>query len=262
MAFCPKCQQEYDPAIVLCQKCGGELGDLPGAEGVANTEIVRLISLTAVSDVVEASMLQGALESQGIHPRLVHHILPAHGDILRDWSTRDWGDLRVPEDELEEARLVLEDFREAVRRSGPLGSEDLVDPPGGAAGNTGDPPDMNLPAKPHEPRLRAVDTRQGAEASAGQPGGTRMRPVELSTLCAVSNLAEGKMLEGALRNQGLHPVFAPAPPGTLGRVTGPRDEIRVPPEEILEARVILEDFRRALERQRGESPASDDASED
>ena len=69
-------------------------------------------------------MLVGALESQGLHPRLMHHELPAHGAVLRDWGTSAWGDIRVLENELEEARLILDDFREALARMAPLREED------------------------------------------------------------------------------------------------------------------------------------------
>jgi len=46
--------------------------------------------------------------------------LPAHGEVLRDWGTSRWGELRVPEDEADEARLVLEDFRQALTHMTPL----------------------------------------------------------------------------------------------------------------------------------------------
>jgi hypothetical protein len=107
--------------VVACRACGVVLeeGDSP-EEGREGSELVRLVTLAPVSSLVEGSMLRGALESQGLHPRLVSHLLPAHGQILRDWATHHWGELRVPEDEVEEARLVLEDFREAVSRIPPL----------------------------------------------------------------------------------------------------------------------------------------------
>ena len=247
MAFCAICEREYPPEIVLCQKCGGELTEEPPTE--EETEIVRLVPLTAVDGVVEGSMLLGALESQGLHPRLVNHILPAHGDVLRDWSTHHWGDIRVPEDEIEEARLVLEDFREAVRRFQPLNGEDvsaLTDP---------DPPEETAAIEPPAP-LAPVEPLPGASGEAGPPSET----AELVALCAIGNLAEGKMLEGALRSQGLHPVLAPSPespwkPGSEG-------EIRVPPHELLEARAVLQDFQNAAERSRDETGSGGPASEE
>lgn len=188
-------------------------------------------------------MLIGALESQGLHPRLVHHELPAHGAVLRDWGTTDWGDIRVPEAEAEEALLVLEDYREALGRMSPLEEEDPDEP------EPEDSPGSEPPVAGH---LQAVppagDTSSGPEHGAERAD----RPTELVPLCSVRDLAEGKMLEGVLRSQGLHPVLAEEPPGVLpGKLDGlPHGEIRMPANEILEARAVLEDFRRAVERSR------------
>lgn len=121
MAFCPECGGDFPAGVVACRSCGALLEDDPApTPAAAGSELVRLVTLVQVSSLVEGSMLRGALESQGLHPRLVSHLLPAHGQILRDWATHHWGELRVPEDEAEEARLVLADFREAIARMPPL----------------------------------------------------------------------------------------------------------------------------------------------
>jgi hypothetical protein len=61
-------------------------------------------------------MLKGALESQGIHARVISFDLPAYAGVRVDWSRKDWGELRVPADEEAEARLILEDFVRALAR--------------------------------------------------------------------------------------------------------------------------------------------------
>jgi hypothetical protein len=61
-------------------------------------------------------MLKGALESQGIHARVISFDLPAYAGVRMDWSRKDWGELRVPADEESEARLILEDFVRALGR--------------------------------------------------------------------------------------------------------------------------------------------------
>lgn len=249
MAFCPECRLEYPPAIVLCQKCGGELSEGSLEKGEAGR--LRLVSLTPVSGLVEGYMLLGALESQGLHPRLVHHELPAHGAVLRDWGTSDWGDIRVPETEAEEALLVLEDFREALGRMRPLEEED--------AGEAG--PEAQ-PASPIRGtgHLQAVPPAGQMPPPSAAETGSEEAPVTLVPLCSVRDLAEGKMLEGVLRGQNLHPVLAEESPGVLpGKLEGlPYGEIRLPPGEILEGRAVLEDFRRAVERSRRERPASEE----
>ena len=121
MAFCPECGQEYPEDVVACRSCRTVLEECrPEPAPRQDPELVRLVTLVQVDSLVEGSMLRGALESQGLHPRLVSHSLPAHGEVLRDWGTSRWGELRVPEDEADEARLVLEDFRQALTHMTPL----------------------------------------------------------------------------------------------------------------------------------------------
>jgi hypothetical protein len=249
MAFCPECRLEYPPAIVMCPKCGGELSE--GSLEAAESGPEGVVSLAPVSGLVEGYMLVGALESQGLHPRLIHHELPAHGAVLRDWGTTDWGDIRVPVSEAEEARMVLEDFREALARMSPL---EEADP---ATGGTTRPERQSQAGSGH---LQAVPPADASGSAAAEIPGGAGDPVELVPLCPVQDLAEGKMLEGALKSQGLHPVLAEESPDVLpGQLEGrPYGEIRMPPRELLEARAVLEDFRRAVERSRREKPSLDE----
>ncbi len=129
MAFCPECGTEYPSGVVICRDCRVVLEDARApAEGPAEPVLVRMVTLVPVTSLVEGSMLKGALESQGLHARLVSHVLPTHGQVLRDWRTHHWGELRIPEDEAEEARLVLEDFRQAVARMPPLDAASEEEP--------------------------------------------------------------------------------------------------------------------------------------
>ena len=72
-------------------------------------------------------MWQGALESQGIHAIVHSNALPAYGDVLRDWSTKAWGTLRVPRTEFEEACNVLEDFLATAATKAPAEDESQDD---------------------------------------------------------------------------------------------------------------------------------------
>ncbi len=111
MAFCPECGREYPPQVVLCRDCRSALTDEPPApEG----EVLRWARLCGIMGMVEGQMLKGALESQGLHPRLVSFDIPAYAGVRWDWSRGDWGELRVPEDELLEAGAVLGDFLKAL----------------------------------------------------------------------------------------------------------------------------------------------------
>ena len=79
---------------------------------------------------VTAAMWKGALESQGLHPVVRSHSIPAYGEVLRDWTTRAWGSLLVPDDELAEARLVLEDFLATAETRGSDEDDDEGTDPG------------------------------------------------------------------------------------------------------------------------------------
>src|SRR5215813_4424034 len=79
------------------------------------------------------------------------------------------------------------------------------------------------------------------------------QPVRWVRLCAISGLVEGAMLKGALESQGIHarvnsfdlPVYAGVRMDWSRKDWG---ELRVPADEESEARLILEDFVRALSR--------------
>jgi hypothetical protein len=157
----------------------------------------------------------------------------------------------VPETEAEEALLVLEDYREALGRMRPLEEDDpVVEVPEDSSGS--EPPETG--------HLQAVPPVGDGPPVPEQGAASGDRPMELVPLCSVRDLAEGKMLEGVLRSQELHPVLAEESPGVLpGKLKGlPHGEIRMPANEILEARAVLEDFRRAVERSQRERPSSEE----
>ena len=217
-------------------------------------------------------MLKGALESQGLHPHLANHILPAHGGILRDWSTHHWGDIRVPEDEAEEARLIVQDFREALERMPPLGPDSdlgpdptLVDAESEESDDTDQWAELERETPGMPPHLTAVQGFRDAsgETSGETPANSLSDSVGLESLCGVRDLVEGKMIEGALVSQGLHPIFAEFPAGMSGsHPSGWHGEIRIPGLELLEARVVLKDFRRALDQRDSGSNPVDPASQE
>ena len=123
MAFCPECRKSYEPGVILCRDCRSALVDeLPAAVGGADSAYVLL---REVPDSVTGAMWQGALESQGLHPIVQSHALPAYGNVLRDWSAQTWGALIVPGEEYEEARIVLEDFLSTAATGAPAEDEDL-----------------------------------------------------------------------------------------------------------------------------------------
>jgi len=135
VAFCPDCGREYPPEVVVCRECRAVLTEEPPErpEKVA----VEWERLCSVSGLVEGQMLKGALESQGLHPRLVSFDVPAYAGVRWDWSRGDWGEIRVPDDELLEARAVLGDFFkavEAIRLEAETSEAEGGEPEGGEPG--------------------------------------------------------------------------------------------------------------------------------
>lgn len=118
MPTCPECRATYDPGVVLCRDCRVPLVPAEELER-GEREWVSLAEVRTLPNAVTAAMWKGALESQGLHPIVRSHAIPAYGEVLRDWTTRAWGTLLVPEDELAEARLVLEDFLATAASSAP-----------------------------------------------------------------------------------------------------------------------------------------------
>ena len=139
MPFCPDCRRAYPQGVVLCRDCRVELVDsLPGPgagplgggassadddAGEGGSEWVSLVPLRDVPDAVIGAMWQGALESQGIHAVVRSRAIPGYGQVLQDWNTRAWGELLVPADELDEARVVLADFIAAAANA-PLAEDE------------------------------------------------------------------------------------------------------------------------------------------
>ena len=134
MPLCPECRTSFDPGVVLCRNCRVPLVDAADAlppvreDGGEGLEWVELAVVCTLPNAVTAAMWKGALDSQGLHPVVRSHAIPAYGEVLRDWTTRSWGTLLVPCDELAEARLVLEDFLATAETSTP--GEDEESEPG------------------------------------------------------------------------------------------------------------------------------------
>ena len=141
MPICPECRTPYEPGVVLCRHCRVPLVDWADApppgraageegEGEDGMEWVELVEVRAVPNSVTAAMWKGALESQGLHPVVRSHAIPAYGDVLRDWTTPTWGMLLVPADERAEAQLVLDDFLATAESSRSEDDEREDDEPG------------------------------------------------------------------------------------------------------------------------------------
>ena len=133
MPFCPECHASYEEGVVLCRNCRAPLVEaLPPGDSAD-----LFVDLRDVPDAVTGAMWQGALESQGVHAVVHSNALPGYGDVLRDWSTKAWGTLRVPRAEFAEASAVLEDFLDTAATKAP--AEDEAQDEGPAGGEVQEP---------------------------------------------------------------------------------------------------------------------------
>jgi hypothetical protein len=117
--WCPECGTEYGPGIVACPRCRAVLEDEPPAG--ADAPVV----VHAVPDEAAGALLMGVLEGQGLHAVLRSATLPGYGSVRRDWATSAWGEILVPRNEAEEARVVLAEYLLDLERGGAVRDEDV-----------------------------------------------------------------------------------------------------------------------------------------
>ena len=81
MPICPECRTPFEPGVVACRSCRVPLVDPadPSAEagGEPSLEWITLTDVSPVPNAVTAAMWKGALESQGLHPVVRSHSIPA-----------------------------------------------------------------------------------------------------------------------------------------------------------------------------------------
>ena len=124
--WCPECGAEYGPEIVACPRCRAMLEQQP-PEGADTPEVVR-----RVPDPAAGALLVGVLEHHGIRAVLRPATVPGYGSVRRDWSTSAWGEILVPRDEADEARVLLAAYLLELERGGVVRDEDVDVDPGAA----------------------------------------------------------------------------------------------------------------------------------
>jgi hypothetical protein len=116
MPYCPKCRAEYVYGVRSCLDCEEPLvEELPPDAGT--TANVRFVTAFQARHVMEAHLIQGILEAEGIPCLLVG----AREQIYPQLPVF----IQVPEDRLEEAQQLLEEVRQAP----PPDPEDLWEKP-------------------------------------------------------------------------------------------------------------------------------------
>lgn len=117
MPYCPKCRAEYVYGVRYCLDCEETLVEEPPPDPDSGTTAnVRFVTAFQARHVMEAYLIQGLLEAEGIPCLLVG----AREQIYPQLPVF----IQVPEDRWEEAQQLIEE----VRRS-PPDPEDLQDEP-------------------------------------------------------------------------------------------------------------------------------------
>ena len=108
MPFCPKCRAKYIEGIDLCFDCQVELVDeLPPEDEV---ETINWQILQEVPNEIVGTIIKGVLEDYGVKVYLRSSTIPWYDGILASWKKYNWGELLVPEEDLEEARKIVDEY--------------------------------------------------------------------------------------------------------------------------------------------------------
>lgn len=111
MPFCPKCRAEYVEGTILCSDCQIELVDeLPPEDDV---EMINWQVLQGVPNEVAGYVLKGVLEEADIKVYIRPLRIPGY-EVRGSWFKSNWGDLLVPDANLEEARGIIDEYMSSL----------------------------------------------------------------------------------------------------------------------------------------------------
>ncbi|MDP4094688.1 MAG: hypothetical protein Q8920_15190 [Bacillota bacterium] len=107
MPWCPKCRTEYEGWVKKCSDCGEDLVDeLEPEEKIEQTVYGQEAFLTAVSDDIQADLLESLLKAYGIPIRKSYRETGAYMKVYFG-GARFGIDIYVPSDLLEQAQDIL-----------------------------------------------------------------------------------------------------------------------------------------------------------
>jgi predicted nucleic acid-binding Zn-ribbon protein len=109
--FCPNCGYEYGKDIKVCPDCGSKLVDKLPEEDQGTPEM-ETAELTEVENDMDADVIRGMLEEEGISSFLRTNVLPHSMVVLG--TKKKYGTIIVNKEDLEKAKEVLEDYKKGI----------------------------------------------------------------------------------------------------------------------------------------------------
>ncbi|HEY5586109.1 MAG TPA: DUF2007 domain-containing protein [Ruminiclostridium sp.] len=126
MPWCPKCRSEYEQGIKICKDCEIELVEqLDEVTVEESQDYDKEAYLTTAANSIEAGMIEGLLESNGIPMLKKFRGVDGYLDIYMG-STNFGVDIYVPSKSLENAKDIIEIKTELVEEDPQASAEEYA----------------------------------------------------------------------------------------------------------------------------------------
>ena len=108
MPFCPQCNAEYKPEVLMCSDCKVQL--VPELVQTEVTEYGDWCVVESVPNELVGNILQSVLEEDGIPVYLRCHEVSYHPGVKGSPTQSEWGDILVPNNLLPQAQASLQAY--------------------------------------------------------------------------------------------------------------------------------------------------------
>jgi hypothetical protein len=113
MPFCPQCNAEYKPEVLICSDCQVQL-----VPELIQTEVTKYgdwYTVESVPNELVGNILRSVLEDKGIPVYLRCHDVPYYGGVKGNATQSEWGDVLVPMNLLSQARESLQAYFDSLQ---------------------------------------------------------------------------------------------------------------------------------------------------
>ena len=113
MPFCPQCNAEYKPEVLMCSDCKVQL--VPELVQTDVTEYGDWCVVESVPNELAGNILQSVLQEEGIPVYLRCHEVPYYGGVKGNIRQSEWGDVLVPVNLLPQAQASLQAYFDSLQ---------------------------------------------------------------------------------------------------------------------------------------------------